>query len=81
MIVLNKDDWGGKDRYYQCKTWEKVHKKSLKLLLKNFQNNYLLWENLDKKFLTSFKNMETFQKYQIISRHKETLDEGYFEGD
>ena len=30
MITLNKENWDGKEVYYQRKTWEKVYAKCLK---------------------------------------------------
>ena len=32
-----------------------------------FCNNFQFWVNLDQKFLTSFQNLETFQKVTILS--------------
>ena len=51
-----------KYRYHQRETWIMVYTRYIRLLLIIFHKHYQFWLHLDKKFLTSFQNIEIFQK-------------------
>ena len=54
-------------RYKICdilkgETWVKVYTSYSKISLTRFHKHYQFWMNLSQKYLTSFQNLETYQK-------------------
>ena len=62
VIILNKENRNGKERYYQHEAWVNIYTNYLRMLFINFQKHYQFWVNQDQKFLTSFQNLRTLQK-------------------
>ena len=59
---LKKGKRNGKEIYYQRETWVNVYTNYLRLLLMIFHKHCQFWVNQALNFLTSFQNLETFQK-------------------